>query len=143
MINSLPYNYIIIILNIINLTLRFILTSKNLTYNNYDFTNFNMTLNEIFSTDSKIYESGSVDINCIINSVLSFYLGYRYGKCCLFNLIISIIIFEMLLIYNGEKGKILINLLLIIIFNILGIYFKKDRYKVQLNIPEYDFYKLY
>lgn len=146
MMKSLIYNYLIICLNILNLTFKLYLPKdllKKLSLFNFDVNQLNISLNKIFKSSNLVFENGNLNILNFTNAIISFYISKKY-KCGLLNLIIALFLMESLIIYNKLDGNIIINLFIIILFYIIGLYFrKKEIFRNNPNIREYELYKLY
>jgi hypothetical protein len=153
---SLISNYIILWIHLINLSLRLFYENKldDVEILKLNMDDINSFLNNIFSADF-IFDDGKLDILTVFTALGSFYLS-KYYEDSLIMLIISTVIIEVFIIYNNKNGRLLNTLLIVTSFYLIGKFLRKnkntyllekslknDNVYDEINIQEYEPYKLY
>ena len=131
-------SYYLLLLGVITLTLRVYMKEilNNTILLNVKMDKVNNLLNKKFNS-LYIFEDGNLDILTVINCLISFVLGLYFNNQSI-KILIYVLFIESLVIYDSKNGKLVINLIMMILFNIIGMIFCKKRKKDLENIDIYN-----
>lgn len=138
MIRYMKSSYYLLLLGVITLTLRVYMKEilNNTILLNVKMDKVNNLLNKKFNS-LYIFEDGNLDILTVINCLISFVLGLYFNNQSI-KILIYVLFIESLVIYDSKNGKLVINLIMMILFNIIGMIFCKKRKKDLENIDIYN-----